>query len=280
MSSVTVRINGNELDLWTNIDQWNPREKFINNQPYSQLPKELVRPFYNFKEDEVAQLNSVKYVTVPFAYWKRGNPDCPNRGSAFTQTKWNDGANPDVMGRIRIPIENAPDGYYGYAYTVKSESRGVDVHPKVLRDIGYTLGSVQERIKQLEGFRSRIFSTFIPVSCKGVANTIKSLFPWTAITYRYDWTTPIRFIADIITLPVRLLTLGPRCIYQNAVSKPGIPFDAHSDKTIDWNSGAFYLFSAYYGTGNPNSDNRGGAPAPLDYLNCLGSGEGKTIYFG
>lgn len=275
MSAVTWQINGDRIDLWTNISAWNPDEKFLNNQPYSQRPKELYQPFYCFSNEELPQLSGVTHVSVPFAYWKRGNTHCPSNGSPFSGTRWQSSKNPNNLGRLVVPIEQAPADYYSEVYnTVKQ-------HSDVLKNIGYTLDQVHQRVLQLEGNRNRLFSTIIPLSCMGVANSITSLFPWTQITYRYNWTTPFRFIADFITLPVRLLTFLPRLVYQCMFSKPTPPFTASviNGADIDWNSGAICLYTANYGAGRLATIG-GPGPDPRDYTNCLQSSEVRAIYFG
>lgn len=275
MSTVAIKISeNNTLHLWTNVSAWNPNEKFSNNQKYSQLPKTLDHLFYCFSESEVARLNNATCVSLPFAYWKSGNADCPSPANPI-ETRWQEGKNPNVLGRLIVPIEQAPHNYYSAGYNSEE-------HSHVLKNIGYTLQQVDRRAKQLEGYQNRLFSTFIPLSCKSVANSITSLFPWTQMTYRYDWTTPFRFVADIITLPFRLLTFLPRLLYQLLFTHPIPPFKAVAlnGERVDWNSGALYLYLGSYGTGNPKSFAGGGTPDPCDYINCLRFHEFTAIYLG
>lgn len=275
MSIVTVQISGNQIDLWTNINAWNPNEKFLNNQKYSQLPNKLHDLFYNFQDDEITQLQNVTHVSIPFAYWKRGNTDCPSEANPFTKTRWQQGQNPNILGRLVIPIETAPKGYYSSAYRVEQ-------HSKVLKNIGFTLECLHKHVLQLEGHRGRLFSTFVPLSCSSIANTITSLFPWTKITYRYDRTTPFRFAADLITLPFRLLTLLPRFFYQHVFTKSNLRFKAKAinGAGINWNSGALHLYTGSYGAGR-KAKTGGGGVDPRDYINCLRTGtSNQTIYLG
>jgi len=264
MSAVTVNISGSQLDLWTNITEWKPDQIFKNNQKSSMLSSELGDAFYAFQEDEIAQLERITSVSIPFAHWKGKNHKCPSKADPFPNANWRRGKNPDVFSRLVVPIEQAPPGYYSSAHNVNQ-------HSDILKNIGYTLQQVCERASQLEGYRSRKFTTFIPLSCRSIADSITSLFPWTLMAKRFSGITPLHVLADFVTLPLRLITFGPRWLYQHRASNPTPPFKAAviEGESIDWNSGALYLYPAAYGTGNPQNTSDGGSPNPRDYINCL-----------
>ncbi len=273
MSTVTMQVQEDRLNLWTNVTSWNPDEKFENNQRYSQLPSKLSYLFYKFKDDEVAELSTVTSVSIPFAYWRGRNTDCPSKACPYLRGNWSRGQAPDIFGRFVIEIKPSPEEYYSTAYKA-------DCHSQILKDIGYTLGTLKKRLRDREGYRNRLFSTFIPLSTRNATDILNSLFPWTQMTYEYDRSTPLRFIADLITLPSRALLLLPRLIYQHLFSQPTLEeVTVEEGGAIDWKSGALHIYGASYGTSR-NADNRGGGPKPLDYLNCLGGGEGASFYLG
>lgn len=156
-SPVTIiQFRENTLDLGTNITAWNPCEKFINNQPYSQLPRELDHAFYLFNADELSQLKHITHVSIPIAYWK---------------DKRHKGGEPDVFGRIAIPIQKAPEGYYCGAYKTYEDASIDCTHHPILKDIGYTLQQVCEDALKIEKTASSVFAFLSKIFDKSNAQT-------------------------------------------------------------------------------------------------------------